>query len=780
MLPYALFIILVCIFLWRPIFKGEALLPGDYLAQMSPWNTVIKSTNPPPQWNPLQWDAIAQFYPWRVFYARSMNSGHIPLWNPHQFCGTPFLANGQSAVLYPGNLLFLIFTPITAFTIFAALHLFMAQAFTYKFMREIGAQMLGGTVAAICFTFSAFMVLWLELPTFISVAVYIPLTFFLIQRSVQRRSVFYGMLAGGSLGLAVLAGHLQIAFYVGLAALLWWLWKFMGLWRAEGRLYAVAKITLPFAAFIAVAILISAAQVLPSEELSINSHRSRTISDAGYAAFIGNAVKPYRLVTMFVPDFFGNPSKNNYFLGSAADYMEYGLYIGILPLMLTLIALSRLKDKLCIGFFVFLALLALLCALGTPINAPFYYLIPGFGALGGPHRILLLYFFGIAVVAGFGADIFSENATKKVRIGSREVMWGEIAALLAFLVMGIIFAITNTIGTGYIEGITEKPFSGLAGPNGRIFAVLLLVSVALLLARSRDTVSHSMFPAMVIALITADLFAFGLNYNPTCERSKVYPDTALTKKLQSLTKDGSRIAPINPTWSLYKTPEAILPPNSAMAYGLYDVQGYDSLFLKSYQQELAHIEGVDPSPLENGNMLFMKTPYDGFSHARYVVSKYDEHLMEPDRAGEHTNPPLDIIDGTYIYTTESVYDGAWAGFHNNIPQARSFMWTVPFKWKGPNCISIDNTSAPVGYGDLPVEYVCFDTLKYPGWTAKSGKKPLVLASVDDKLEVNGRVIQVSFSFDPFSFHFGLYLMLIGIALICGVGTHRFLKYNHHR
>jgi len=88
-----LFAVLVCVFLWRPIFTGRALLPGDYLAQMAPWKTVDSrqssvvsqdsqhpelvegSGNPGPQWNPLQWDAISQFYPWRVFYARSMRSG---------------------------------------------------------------------------------------------------------------------------------------------------------------------------------------------------------------------------------------------------------------------------------------------------------------------------------------------------------------------------------------------------------------------------------------------------------------------------------------------------------------------------------------------------------------------------------------------------------------------------------------------------------------------------------------------------------------------------------
>ena len=265
LLPYVLFLILVCVFLWRPIFTGAALLPGDYLAQMAPWSGVIEPTEPAPQWNPLQWDAIAQFYPWRVFYARSMADGHIPLWNPHQFCGTPFLANGQSAVLYPPNLIFLIFDPITAFTVFAALHLFIAASFMYLLLRELGCEVLGGIVGGVAFAFCAFTVLWLELPTFISAAVWLPLVLLLIHRAVERRSFFYGMLSGAAIALAVLAGHMQIAFYVAFAAMIWWTWKFVVVRRAEGRIYTVLKVVVPLVGCIGIAVLIAAPQFLPSQ-----------------------------------------------------------------------------------------------------------------------------------------------------------------------------------------------------------------------------------------------------------------------------------------------------------------------------------------------------------------------------------------------------------------------------------------------------------------------------------------------------------------------------------
>lgn len=600
--PYALFLILVCIFLWKPIFRGDALLPGDYLAQMSPWNTVVKPSDPPPQWNPLQWDAIVQFYPWRVFYTRSMAAGHIPLWNPHQFCGTPFLANGQSAVLYPFNAVFLLFDPITAFTILAALHLFLAQVFMYWLLRELGCKELGGVVGAICFAFSAFMVLWLELPTFVSVAVWLPLVLLLIHRSVERKSLAHGVFAGAALALSFLAGHLQIAFYVALASMLWWVWKYAGVWKADGGMVALKRILPACAVFVIVAGLIGSAQLLPSVELGASSPRSGGPTAEGYDWFTGNALQPYRLVTAFAPDFFGNPSKNNYHLlgmmdghaGSAADYMEYGMYVGILPLILAGIALGSVRKRRHVGYFGVLAVLAMLSALGTIVNAPFYYLIPGFSAFGGPNRILLLYVFGIAALAGFGADYMALHyADKRFRFGKCVGHVGTEAALVS-----LVASIGIMIGIHWIYVASGK----LSPANGAALFMLLFFSPMVLGLNGLRPKTYSL---VLVLIVIADLFVFGINYNPTCSRDKVYPRTQLTDTLKRIAGN-SRIAPINPKWSLWETPKAILPPNAAMVYGLYDVQGYDSLYTKTYKDLSSNIQGVDSSPPENGNLVLIR------------------------------------------------------------------------------------------------------------------------------------------------------------------------------
>ena len=87
-------------------------------------------------WNPLMWDGMAEFYPWRLFAAESLRAGWIPLWNPHQFCGTPFVANSQSAVFYPLNLLFCVMPVARAFGVSVWLHLRLTGLFLYGFLRS--------------------------------------------------------------------------------------------------------------------------------------------------------------------------------------------------------------------------------------------------------------------------------------------------------------------------------------------------------------------------------------------------------------------------------------------------------------------------------------------------------------------------------------------------------------------------------------------------------------------------------------------------------------------
>src|SRR4051812_2777737 len=54
-------------------------------------------------------DLFLYVIPFRNFAAQNLQAGHLPLWNPYIFSGTPFLASPQSSLFYPGTLLFYFF-----------------------------------------------------------------------------------------------------------------------------------------------------------------------------------------------------------------------------------------------------------------------------------------------------------------------------------------------------------------------------------------------------------------------------------------------------------------------------------------------------------------------------------------------------------------------------------------------------------------------------------------------------------------------------------------------
>jgi hypothetical protein len=41
-------------------------------------------------------DTATGFYPWYAYLGEQLRGGHIPMWNPYQFAGTPFAGDPES------------------------------------------------------------------------------------------------------------------------------------------------------------------------------------------------------------------------------------------------------------------------------------------------------------------------------------------------------------------------------------------------------------------------------------------------------------------------------------------------------------------------------------------------------------------------------------------------------------------------------------------------------------------------------------------------------------
>lgn len=681
-------------------------MPADLLGDLFPWKADGGGTQAP--WNVLRFDGITQFYGWRLTAAQSMQSGHIPLWNPYAFAaqgGTPLLANSQSAPLYPPHWILFDLFPASqiwrAFGLSVAFHLLVALGGMYRFLRSLPVGRISACLGAMVWGLSGPVVTWLALPTFLAVTCWLPVLLWLLKTAHEKAGTKTGTLAlagaGGVGGLTLLAGHLQMAFYVLLAAFLYGAflaWQFPprhATAKNVGRTSWLRWISGACACF-GIAFCLALPQLLPSLELSRQSHRAANggPTTSAYASYVANALPPRNLVTLLVPDFFGHPNKNNGAYWNTNNYAEWAVYVGVLPLILAVFALALPwknaaafglpKER---GFAVVLMGLSLLLALGTPANAVFFWGVPGYNQTGNPARCLVLWAFAAAVLAAMGAEAGANPAVPTATaVSAGTARAKRRAALIALLVPVFLAAIGASLASRFAaDALPRTPFSelmALALPSLQRACVWLVLGSGTLLALVRGPERYRR-PAHVLCVLiaAADLLAFGVGYNPTASPASVFPVTPGIVFLKT-NAPNTLIAPINRGWSLGNMPprRAVLPPNTLTAYGLHDVAGYDSLFPGAYKMRAKEAaNGQDASPPENGNMVFVKSAGAALNlQARFLVFAPDDPAQESDSlrrvyAGPdmiiYENPAgRDMVKNSAAapsYSTAAFRLGLWAG-----------------------------------------------------------------------------------------------------------------------
>ena len=111
-LPFFLILGIVLVFFWQFLLKGLLPIPSDTIVGLYyPFRDAYFKTNPNglPYKNFLITDPVRQLYPWKQISIEAEKKSTLPTWNPYNFAGTPLLANFQSAIFYPLNILFFIF-----------------------------------------------------------------------------------------------------------------------------------------------------------------------------------------------------------------------------------------------------------------------------------------------------------------------------------------------------------------------------------------------------------------------------------------------------------------------------------------------------------------------------------------------------------------------------------------------------------------------------------------------------------------------------------------------
>jgi len=436
----------------------------------------------------------------------------------------------------------------------------------------------------------------------------------------RKRYLRVTLLASLSAGMMLLAGHLQFAAY-GFAATFVLATCLAGgslleslghqhriiMFKIEGDAqrevaHRIGRLPIrmqpwagsSFRALLAVALgfALAAPQLLPVLSYSQFSHRKNTASAGGYAAYTAGAIKPFELANLTNAYNLGSP-RTPVPLGEhtisaywpalekpGANLAESAVTIG--PFVAGLLCLLPWKRK-SLWPLALLAIVALLVALGTALNWPLYFLVPGWSSTGSPGRVIVLFVLSASVLAGIAiAGDRASDETGRVQ---------RFVALLCPLVLTAICVLVGQTGASDKTAPMAAEAANQAMTPALLGALIGMAGIAVLIFPA----AAKYRPGLVVVPVLLAWLGYAGNIIPTGQPIPVQDP-----------KGFDRVAFINRDWSLLVAAPALAPPNTAYLLGEHELAGYDSLLHKDTKALLDSVDGQDAAPPANGNMVFVK------------------------------------------------------------------------------------------------------------------------------------------------------------------------------
>ena len=500
-------------------------------------------------------DVRALFVPWLTFAREALRAGKLPLWDPYHFGGYPFLSNPQVAFFYPPTWLAWLLPVRYALSLQLALHLWLLGAGAWLLLRRSGTTQAGALLGAVTLAFSGFVgarIFAGHLGLLATVAwlpwLLLAMQWAATQGSSVKRRWMAGLLAGIPWGMAILAGHTASLIPLGIA----WGAHVLYLWRQQrdGRVLVQALLAL------AAGLALSAVQLAPFAQFLAASTRAAS-PDFEFAT--NYSLPPAHLITLLVPDYFGEPTRAGYW--SVPVFEELTYYAGVLPLLLLPVALRRPRRELLLWGP--LMVLGLWLAMGrySPLYQIAYRWLPPLRLARAPGRFALLYTFGAAMVAGLALSAWQQW---RARRPATRLLWstagvGVIAGLAALAATGALFAAQHPSDT------SGRLWHQVGGWGWLVLVLLLGAALLWGLMRARSPSARRWLAAALLLLALADLWQLSAKF-VRLENTAPTPMWADAYALIGDTEE--RVLP----WGL-----SIFEQNGAGQSGLRSVFGYNAL-----------------------------------------------------------------------------------------------------------------------------------------------------------------------------------------------------------
>lgn len=373
-------------------------------------------------------EGVDQTYAWLHFWVHSIWQGHVPLWDPYAFAGSPFAGETLTTVFYPLRLLFAL-VPLNNndaisprfFDEYLALTHLLCAWFTFALLRELGRSHFAAFTGACAFTFGGMMVrmVW---PQYVESAIWLPAVFLFLLRAFREfrtqrrdRALVEAAFCGLCLGLSILTGGMAFAIMQALFAVTAVVYYALTTHSAQPPEHGTVGphwigMALILAVVLAVAGGVGAVQLLPAQEFGKVSLR---FIDGG--PFPASEKIPYnRLVPGMWPQSIVSGLFPTGFDGKIGSEEVFPFYIGVLPFFLAIAAIWKCWRNIWVRYLTGLSVLVFAYTLGafSPLFGVLYALVPFLWLVRAADRFLYLLSFALAILAAFGLDaLLDPNAS---------------------------------------------------------------------------------------------------------------------------------------------------------------------------------------------------------------------------------------------------------------------------------------------------------------------------------------------------------------------------------
>jgi hypothetical protein len=686
-------------------------------------------------------DFSGQFVAFGAYQYQRLTAGEVPLWDPYNNGGLPFLADTQAAVFYPPRLATIGLNKLSGGWTYHALelemtaHVLLYSLLMYLLVRRMtlskAGSIFGALVAAIIASYGGFLISYPPLQlALLEAGIWLPLAVLGIYEATRKETLrwIWLIVTGFALGLSWMAGHPQSSFFLTYLVIAFFAY------RAYEKHYSWKIFATGAVLFGAIGGGMAAIQLLPGFEYLLRTSRTEFGFDAKGNGF------PFRDIIQFL------------FPNVTSQWSP--LYVGIPGLALAIIAVWRRMPGAI--FWGIVALIALILSFGanSPLFALLYNILPGLRFFRGQERAAYLVANSLAILAGIGAAHLASWDSEQWPLATRNIRRGLIT--LTGVCSGAVILVFNEWLNNH--DLLNSTFSTV------ILSVAVAAGTLVIVWRMMKNPQMVFYHWILLGLIVFELFT--VNMDTETNYDSMPPEQQLSLSPPPLV--AQTIADTNIPFRVdgYRA----LHDNYGSLYGLADIRGISPLFLDSAH---AIIENglTNPRAWELFAVRYVYTDWDTLPVPSAIIGKGEDRYGAVNL--HQLSDPRPFAQMVYKVTVAGSDEAARTIMADSNFDARHtiILQKVPDQFLADN--SGQNATATVT--EYKPESFTIDVktpsdgllsianVDYPGWQATvDGQASEILRAYGalQAVAVPAGEHTVRLIFDPISYHIGAVLSII--------------------